>query len=120
MNSGEKVRVSYKRNSPKARLGKTKKTLLIIIAVIVGFSIITFSVDGTLADNNRTPIFSIPYAHMSDGGSVCYLGLGYQIVKWEILADNRQGYNVGVEKHFLSGIDLFPPKANIPLAFEKS
>ena len=72
-----------------------------------------------LAEDNKSPIFSFPYAHINDGGSVCYLGLGYQIIKWKTYSEDLKFYNVGVEKHYIFGINLYPENPNIPLLKEK-
>lgn len=101
------------------RTAKSQKPpkAICILAFIVGISILTFFTDSTLADHNRTPLFSIPYAHMDDGGSTCYVGLGYQIIKWKVLNYPR-GYYTGVEKHFLTGINRNPNKPNVSLTYK--
>lgn len=99
---------------------KILKIFCITLVILILISIATFFIDSTLAENDKSPIFSIPYAHMNDGGSVCYLGLGYQIVKWKVYSDNLQYYNVGVEKHYILGINLYPEKSNIPLVRENN
>lgn len=96
---------------------KKAKKAICILAFIVGISIVTFFIDSTLANNNQAPIFSVPYAHMNDGGSTCYMGLGYQIIRWKVLVYPR-GYNIGVEKHFLMGIILDPQKPKISLTYK--
>lgn len=103
--------------SDKAK--KIIKRACAVLATVICISVTTFFIDSTLAENNKSPIFSIPYAHMNDGGSVCYLGLGYQIIKWKTYSDNLQYYNVGVEKHYIFGIDLYPQEIDVYLMKEK-
>lgn len=97
---------------------KNMKKICIIIIILIFISVSTFLIDSYLAEDNRSPIFSFPYAYINDGGTVCYLGLGYQIIKWKTYAGVPQCYNVGVEKHYILGINLYPEKANIPLVIK--
>lgn len=94
---------------------KKIKIVCIIFLTLICISLATFFTDSALIENNKSPIFSFPYAHMNDGGSVCYLGFGYQMIKWRKLTDNQQGYDVGVEKHYLVGINLYPETSNVIL-----
>lgn len=93
------------------------KIIIRILAVVVGISLVTFFIDSTLADHNLGPVFSVPNANMNDGGSACYMGLGYQIIRWNVLVYPR-GHNVGVEKHYLMGISLDPQKPNVSLTYK--
>ena len=93
------------------------KKIIHILAVVVGISFVAFFIDSTLADHNLAPVFSVPYAHMNDGGSTCYMGLGYQIIRWNVLVYPR-GHHVGVEKHYLIGISLDTQKPNVSLTYK--
>lgn len=98
---------------------KNIKKICAVIIILIFISVSTFLIDSCLAEDNKSPIFSFPYAHINDGGSVCYLGLGYQIIKWKTYSEDLKFYNVGVEKHYIFGINLYPENPNIPLLKEK-
>jgi hypothetical protein len=60
---------------------KSKKILLVILLVWLSFIITDF----TLSKYNKKPIFAIPVYRLNDGGTVEYYGLGYKVIKYNVL-----------------------------------
>ena len=98
----------------KKKAKRRVKVLFIILVCVLGCSLGTFFIDASLAEQGDRPIFSIPYAHVNDGGSTGYLGLGYQIITWRKIQEDNS-YLVGVEKHYMMGIDIDFSGPKIPL-----
>jgi hypothetical protein len=99
---------------------KHLKRAAILLCVFFCISLLTYFADSGLADQGGKPIFSVPYAHVNDGGSTGYLGLGYQIIKWHSFADQKGNYYVGVEKHYLIGIRINFDKPSVPLQIQNT
>lgn len=72
---------------------KTKKIIFIILGIFVLCAIFLF-IDVLMLENGKTPIFSICYATLQDGGTKNYIGLGYTIMDYNILG-GFNGYKVG-------------------------
>ncbi|MDZ5471375.1 hypothetical protein SM124_06405 [Bacillus sp. 31A1R] len=58
---------------------KKKGTYILIILLL---PLIFFTVDFSLAKNNKPPIFAIKTAMYKDGGTKAYQGLGYKVVDY--------------------------------------
>lgn len=65
-----------------------KKGRYIVSAILIVW-VIFFITDFSLAESNRTPIFSIPAIRYKDGGSTEYYGLGYKVIKYVNLTVER-------------------------------
>ena len=77
------------------------KKLLRIVLCILLVVVLMFTMDTVLAFSGARPVFCIPFA-ANDGGSVWYLGLGYQIMQWHSISSTEEsmdGYLVGTEVH---------------------
>ena len=48
---------------------KNIKKICAVIIILIFISVSTFLIDSCLAEDNKSPIFSFPYAHINDGGS---------------------------------------------------
>lgn len=68
-------------------LGMKKKYKIILLLCIIWLSF--FLVDFTLSRYDRKPIFAVPVKVYKDGGSVEYCGLGYKVIKYNVL-DNKE------------------------------
>jgi hypothetical protein len=64
---------------------KTKKILQVLLFIWLVFSLTDF----TLAQANRSPLFSVPLVRYKDGGSAEYYGLGYKVIRYVELSVER-------------------------------
>lgn len=69
---------------------KIYKFIFIVVLVWLSF----FTIDYVLFRFNKKPVFSIPLKIYKDGGTVEYYGLGYKIIKYNVL-DNKITGTVG-------------------------
>lgn len=71
-----------------------KITFIILIAILllVGFTILASNFDVEKIQANNLPIFSIQKAYYRDGGTIEYIGCGYQIIKFHRLGSS--GFSV--------------------------
>ena len=84
----------------KPALTRFKKCLRIVLCILLIVALM-FTMDTILAFNGARPVFCIPFT-ANDGGSVWYLGLGYQIMQWHQISsasDGMDGYLGGTEVH---------------------
>lgn len=64
---------------------KNKKALtvvVLILIIIVIIAIFFFYVDLKRVKDGKSPIFSVEYETVKDGGTKMYLGLGYKIIEY--------------------------------------
>ena len=66
---------------------KFLKNVIIVIIGILILAIIFGFIDYNRYRNNQKPIFAFPMTYM-DGGSVEYVGLGYQIIYFNMIEDS--------------------------------
>ena len=66
---------------------KFLKNVIIVIIGIMILAIIFGFIDYNRYRNNQKPIFAFPMTYM-DGGSVEYVGLGYQIIYFNMIEDS--------------------------------
>ena len=66
--------------------------MIIVIFVVIWLAFII--TDFSLSKNNKKPIFAIPVFKLKDGGTVEYYGLGYKVIKYNVL-DNLQTGQTG-------------------------
>lgn len=76
-----------------------KKKVLAIFSIFIFCSVIFLNVDYNRLKSNKSPIFSIELNCFKDGGTISYLGFGYQLINWQQLStlNGKSGYVVGVE-----------------------
>ena len=101
---------------------KFRKIICIVLAVLMGTSLLSFAIDSWLAESGKTPVLSVPYAVEGDEESSHYLGLGYQITVWKRYSKGRDvtpGIFTGVEKKYLFGINLEQEHPSVPLTQQK-
>ncbi|MDD4607508.1 MAG: hypothetical protein PHD10_00020 [Bacilli bacterium] len=70
---------------------KKKKRITIMIMVFLIIWITFIITDFSLAKNNRKPIFAIPVFRLKDGGTIEYYGLGYKVIKYNVLDNHETG-----------------------------
>jgi len=70
---------------------------LISIILIVILSQVTYYIDKKLIINNSNPIFVVHVDTADDGGSTQYLGLGYEIIHWNVIKDEDNNFVNGYE-----------------------
>lgn len=63
---------------------KKIKIVLIIIAIIVVLWSVIFGIDYSRVKSNKLPIFCIESAHVADGGTTIYTGLGYKVISYNV------------------------------------
>ena len=63
-----------------------KNAIIVIIGILILACIFGF-IDYHRYRNNEKPIFTFPMTYM-DGGSVEYVGLGYQIIYFNMIEDS--------------------------------
>ena len=63
---------------------KKIKIVLIIVAIIAVIWSIIFSIDYSRVKINKLPIFCIEAAHVADGGTTIYTGLGYKVINYNV------------------------------------
>lgn len=61
--------------------------MVVFIVIWLAFIITDF----TLSKYNKKPIFAIPVFKLKDGGTVEYYGLGYKVIKYNVLDDPQMG-----------------------------
>ena len=69
--------------------------ILSLSFIILFLSIITYNIDKNRIINSMDPLFAIKTMTLKDGGSIEFTGLGYKIIKWNILCDD--GFYTGYE-----------------------
>lgn len=69
--------------------------VIIIILAIVFLPRITYTIDSSLVEQDKRPIFVIKRVMVKDGGTIVYMGFGYQVIKWNRLTD--KGAEIGYE-----------------------
>lgn len=77
----------------KSNTTKFKKSILIILLIIIVWTIL-FSLDYILAQNQKTPIFSIQsiFHTYQDGGTIEYFGIGYKVIDFHKLVYGYPGW----------------------------
>jgi hypothetical protein len=79
--------VLYINNREEEQMKKSYKVLLIILSLWAAFTI----TDYTLSCFDKRPIFSFPIKFHKDGGTIEYYGLGYKVIKYNVLGDKKTG-----------------------------
>lgn len=62
-----------------------KRKVVKIILIIAWIWIAFVTIDFTLSKINQSPIFALPVRVYKDGGTVEYYGLGYKVIKYNVL-----------------------------------
>ncbi|GMQ63567.1 hypothetical protein [Vallitalea maricola] len=70
-----------------------KKVILVLIIILI--PVFTYSIDSKLVLQDKKPIFVVKTGMYKDGGTTEYWGLGYQVIKWNMLTID--GYKFGYE-----------------------
>ena len=67
---------------------KQKIIARLVVILCIGILIVTFTVDYNRVKNQKKPIFCIksPAGGIMDGGTIEYLGLGYKVIDFHIIA----------------------------------
>jgi hypothetical protein len=78
----------------------TKLSVILLLLILI--SIITSRIDYSRLSNGNKPLFSLAIAHFKDGGTVAFIGFGYQLISWHQIAINDQ-----IKKGYLVGTELF-------------
>ena len=76
-------------------------SLLFLFLALLSVFLITYNIDKQRATNNQEPMFILNKTALNDGGTQFYFGIGYQIIKWKIMADEPGWYYMGTEYHTL-------------------
>lgn len=77
---------------------KKFKPFLCIVSslfIIIILCLTTYTIDKNRISEEKDPIFVIKTQGLKDGGSIEYTGLGYRIIKWNIVSDD--GFYTGYE-----------------------
>ena len=78
-------------------LKKYIKNIIIFVLILIFLSVLSYSVDKKRIENNEDPILCLKVKTVKDGGTREYIGLGYQIIKWNILTESssiKTGYEI--------------------------
>ncbi len=73
----------------------------VILLITIGF--VTYNIDSKRISGDKKPIFVVPTLVAKDGGSTVYRGLGYKVIRWEIISIKQvdgnevNGYMTGYE-----------------------
>lgn len=66
-----------------------KRKVIKIILIIVSVWCLFIGIDYMLSKNNKSPIFTLPLGKYRDGGTVEYYGLGYKIIKYNVIGGRK-------------------------------
>lgn len=96
---------------------KNKAIIVILICLVLFFVVsgIFYQVDYRRVVTGQEPILAIHTVRYDDGGTTCYYGLGYQIIKWKRLSSEYGRYLTGVERHYLFGMAIPPDSPQVEL-----
>lgn len=61
---------------------KVLKVIGIILVLVIIIGAIFFAIDYNRVNNQKSPMFCIEWDIVSDGGTLIYLGLGYQVIDY--------------------------------------
>lgn len=75
------------------------KKLLVILSVVILLGFSFFCIDSSRVKNDSPPLFVIKTVIYRDGGTTEYLGLGYKVIKYNVIGENgkivKDDYKIG-------------------------
>lgn len=75
------------------------KKFFVILAVIILIGFSAFCIDSSRVNNGNAPIFVVEGVAYRDGGSKEYIGLGYKVIKYNVIGENgkivKDNYEIG-------------------------
>ncbi|MBR3588141.1 MAG: hypothetical protein IKL16_01115 [Clostridia bacterium] len=78
---------------------KMKKFCIILVAIVVFLGFASFCIDSSRINNGNPPIFVVDGVAYRDGGSKEYIGLGYKVIKYNVIGENgkivKDNYEIG-------------------------
>lgn len=69
---------------------KRRKTIILVIILVILW-LIMFGIDYVRVKEEKLPIFCIESAHVADGGTTIYMGLGYKVINYNIKTYSDEG-----------------------------
>lgn len=74
-------------------------SIIVLICLILIIHFTTYGIDARLIALDKAPKFCVITGRLKDGGTTLYYGVGYQIIKWNMLSSKN------VEGKIIHGIE---------------
>lgn len=101
---------------------KKVKWFCIVCLILILCFVLFGAIDMERFQDGKKPVFIIRQDNVEDGGTTVYYGVGYQLISWRMMGENREGIpgdSVGKECHILFYHNMNEgPSKGVPLVFE--
>ena len=101
-------------------------TLITVVLLVIAIHISTYAIDKRLIALDKSPKFCLKTGGLKDGGTTFYYGVGYQIIKWNMISSKTinnkviHGMEHGYEIHRFPSFVDWEKGPNIELEFRHS